>query len=259
MPALQYIQDLFDAFGSSPPCDLPGAERCVKAARRMPLTHGLKCGGGRTEFLARGDAELLSRTQRRAEPSPAQQFAGTGDAVCFWVGPLRIPDREAALVFCADVEAEVPGATATPWDSGGLYRRSALHLAEKERAELVRRRTMPAPGYRGTALAATIFLRHRTPDRYLSADVACAVDPDRVCESADLSSVTFEARIPQRVRVKTRNLKYAVARRDAVDSGLHELRSWCEEWHVAFDLVDARTRHRTVIDAVLGHFKGAVS
>jgi hypothetical protein len=252
MPALRYVQDLFAALDGAPELDFARAARCVRAARRMQLTHGLMCGDEQTAFLAERDPELKSPRQRGKEPSAARRFAGTGDMVCFWVGPLRIPDRDAALVFAADIE--LPGTSATPWDSGGLRSRVAQHLRERERQELHRRRTMPAPDYRERALAATIFLRHGTPERYLRAEIICDVDPDGVLTAGDLSSFTYEARVPGRVRVKTRSLVYAVARRDAMNAALHELRSWCREWSVPFDLVDGYSRHRTVIDATMDHF-----
>jgi hypothetical protein len=249
MPIDAYIGDLFTAAGP-PPLDFEAAARCIKAARRMPLSHALRAS--HTAFLTGASAEILSRIQRGEAPSPAQRFAGTGDMVCLWVGPMRIPDREAALVFAADIER--PGATATPWDSGGLHRRRALHLDEAGRQALVARRTMPAPGYREGALAAAIFLRHGTPERYIRAEIAQAVDPDRVYTAGELSSFTFECRIQERVPVKTTSLLYAAARRDALNAGLNALRAWCGERDVPFEVVDDHGRHSAVIDAVLSYF-----
>ena len=252
MTALRYVEDLFSALGVPAPLDFARGERCVRAARRMPLTHGLKCGAQRTAFLAANEAALLSRKQRNVAPSPAQRFAGTTDAVCFWVGPLRIPEREAALVFSADIELH--GTTATPWDSGGLRGHAAQHMDETQRKRLIQLRSMPSPDYRSQALAASIFIRHGTPDRYLRADIICDVDPDKVSNPRDPSTFTYEARVLRRVRVRTKSLLYVAARRDAVDPGLHELRTWCREEHVDFALVGDRDPHRTVVDAILGYF-----
>ncbi len=251
MTILSYISDMFRELDAPAPLDFPRAERCMRAARRMPLSHGVKLHAA---FLVSNEAELLSRMQRGEAPTRAQAFAGTGDVVCFWVGPLRIPDRAAALVFDAGIE--LPGTTATPWDSGGLDRRTAQHLKDAERKALVQRRAMLAPDYRATALAATIFLRHDTPDRYLRAEVVRDVDPDRVYTAGDASSYTYESRIPRRVRVKTQSLRYAAARRDAMDAGLHELRTWCLEQYKPFELIDDHGPHRTVIGAVLSYFMG---
>ena len=43
---------------------------------------------------------------------------------------------------------------------------------------------------------------------------------------------------------------------DTLDAGLHELRAWCLERYVPFDLVDDHGSHHTVIDAVLSYFTG---
>jgi hypothetical protein len=251
-----YIHDLFTATrerAATEPLDLPRGQRCLDSARRLPLSHGLRGGGKATSFLGDGTPELRSPRQQGTRPSAARAFAGTEDEVCFWVGPLRIPDRPLAIVLSADVETS--SSTATPWDSGGIHRRRGLHLVEPERQRLVREsRRLPAPRYRD-ALAAAIFVRHGEPDRYADGELLCSVDPDLVCAKGDPSSFTFEARIPGRVRLLTRSLLFVAASRDQASfPGVHRLRSWCLSAGVEFEIASQHAASTSVMAAVAQYF-----
>jgi hypothetical protein len=245
MSVERYIEELFAALGSPLPWDFDAASQCLRAAAWMPLSHGLKDNVG---FLGAPEPELLSPKRMGTRATDARTFAGTVDAVCFWIGPLRIPDRNAALVFRA--EAEKAG-TATPWDSGGLLARCAQHLGEAERKSLIERRTMSAPGYR-RALAAAIFVRHGNPQRYVQGALLRATDPDRICQGTDLSSFTYEAQIPGRLRIFTDDLMYGAAHGSvAMNRHMNRVRSFCDD----FDVIDDFSEHRTVVDAVRNYYE----
>jgi hypothetical protein len=220
-------------------------ESCTRASRSMGLVHTLQD----FELLRKDPPELCSPRALGREPSRARKFAGTEDAVCFYVGPPMLEsERPGALVFHAEVEEE--GGAATPWDSGGLNARRAQHLDADQRKALLRARTMPAPDYR-RALAVTLLLRFGgEPARYLRSEAPDGVDPDGVYDG-DPASFTYETRLPGRLAIQTPELSLVVMRRDYMDEGAHRLRSWCFKRKVPFEVIDESSQHRTVRDAVL--------
>lgn len=251
MPVDKYIVDLKAAIHLP---ELPGAvAACEKAARAMGLVHALRDFG----LFRMEQPVLLSPRRRRLTPNAARQFAGTEDAVFCYVGPPVLDrERAGALVFRAGIEAD--RVVAVPWDSGGLHRRRARHLTGEDRKALLRNRTMPAPDYR-RALAATMLLRFGgEPARYLRSELLEATDPDGVCDGTP-ASFTYEARFPGRLVVQTTELALVVVRRENLSEGLHRLRTWCGEHQVPFEIIDERSRNRTVREAVLNYGLGLLT
>jgi hypothetical protein len=242
----RYIEDMFASCPEPVPCDFALGSQCVDASTRMPLCHALAGGKRVTRFLMDSDAALKSRRAQGRPASPAREFVGTEDYVFFWLGPLRF-DRQAGLVFAPQIETA--SVLASPWDTGGLHRHVAQERTDAERLALLRNRTFGAPGHR-TALATAILLRHDTPTAYIGGNIVRNVDPDRICDQADPSTFTFEARFASSVRVKADGLRFAAARRDAMDAGLNSLRSWCLREGVPFEVVGPSDRHQTVQSAI---------
>jgi hypothetical protein len=220
-------------------------EACQRAAHAMGIVHALHD----FEVFRAASPELLSPLKLGRAPSKARSFAGTEDHICFFVGPPMLAyERPGALVFTRETESD--GAVATPWDSGGLHRRRAQHLDETKRKELLRTRTMPAPDYR-RALAMTLYLRFGgDPLSYLRSEIADTTDPDGVYDG-ELSSFTYEARIPGRLSIQTPELAFVAVRRERLDEDVHRLRGWCVEHQVPFEVIDDQSEARTVRDAVL--------
>lgn len=210
----------------------------------MCLVHGLKD----VHLFDSSHPRLLSPRRLRRGPSHARRFAGTDDAVFFYVGPLVLKtERLAALVFRPGIEGG--GAAAVPWDSGGLHRRFAQERSEDERKALLSKRTMPAPDYR-RALAATVLMRFGGPESYLRSQILRREDPDGVYDGTP-PSFTYEARFPGGVDVLTPELAFVAARREVMTHGLMTLRGWCLARNIPFEIIEQRSPARTVIDAVL--------
>jgi len=240
----RYIEALKAAVGPLGGTDESLVSTCHRAAQGMYLVHGLRD----VHLFESPQPRLLSPLRLRRSPSEARRFAGTDDAVFFYVGPLVLrTERLAALVFRPGVE--VDGAVAAPWDSGGLYRRFAQERSPDERRALLSLRTMPAPDYR-RALAATVLLRFGGPEPYLRSQPLRPADPDGVYDGTP-PSFTYEARFPGGVDVLTRELAFVAARREVMTHGLMTLRGWCLERDIPFEVIEQRSPARTVVDAVL--------
>ena len=245
MPVDQYIATLR---ATLPGPATPAKEDCAQAAQAMGLVHTLQD----FELLREDNPELRSPRLLGRKISKARQFAGTEDAVCFYVGPPMLEsERPGALIFRADVEeAEGEGGVATPWDSGGLNARRAQHLDAAQRKALLLTRTMPAPDYR-RALAITLLLRFGgEPARYLRGELPQGVDPDGVYDG-DPASFTYETRLPGRLAIQSPELALVVVKRDYIDEGIHKLRAWCLKRKVPFEVIDESSQYGHVRDAVL--------
>jgi len=222
---------------------------CARAANAMGLVHTLKD----FELLRADPPELRSPQALGKKPTKVRQFAGTEDAVFFYVGPPMLEfERYGALVFHAEVEEE-EGGVATPWDSGGLYTRRAQHLDVAARRALLLMRTMSAPDYR-RALSATLLMRFGgKPVRYLRSEPPQeGSDPDGVYDG-DPASFTYEARLSGRLAIQRPELALVVARREYMDEGVHKLRAWCLTRKVRFEQIDESSPYRNVRDAVLDY------
>ena len=176
-------------------------------------------------------------------PDSAEVLLGTCDAVFFYVGPFCYPATNCGLLFSASIENEhgPDGASATPFDSGGLAKHLSWPSKGLETArEFFERHELPVPEHR-EYLRESLQCLFAHPEDYLDSDPESIHSGPIGLAGGDRRRWTHEVRIPGRITLRSPYLRAVFASRNRVRvvTEMEELFNWCLEHGVDRRMFDA--------------------
>jgi len=171
---------------------------------------------------------LAANGTRSISPSCVESELGTTNSVFFYVAPFRYPNTACGFLFQPRLELDHrAGASATPFDSGGLVRTFGRLDAGESPRQFLARHELPVPEHRRY-----LCLSMHTLFENL-ADYIDGIEPQRNSpiglSSGDQRRWTHEVRIPDTVELRGGHLQAVFAPKSRVksDRRIRDFFEWC--------------------------------